>query len=420
MKKIAIIYPSYYAFQHGRNPTLDWAMNWLQHGLATLVSYLRQWHKVSLIDMRKLRDWDEFIHIMRDYDYALFGCTTPDYPIAITAMKLIKQEYPKTKIIVGGTHATYLPDDFAKHDFVDHVVMGEGEIAMQKIIDGELTDKKISGKTWKIDLNSIPPIDRSDWDVERPGALRMKLPFITIVTARECVYDCSFCTARSFFGGKDPRERSVEHVMGEIKEAVDDMDLGSFHINDDNFLQNNGWARKFADQLEQLKHPLEFSMQGRADLIYFNRDRLMPRLAEVGAKWVFVGFESGSDRILKLYNKRSNAEMNYKAVDVLRENGYKIFANIMFGAPGEMEEDMKKTIELVKYMQPEIMSPANYTPYHGTPLRKYCEEKGLLMEELGHADYQRGASTGAKIKGVDYVLTDLYAGLAKTWEKRVY
>ncbi|MFQ5786397.1 MAG: B12-binding domain-containing radical SAM protein [Thermodesulfobacteriota bacterium] len=422
MKKIAVIFPSYYAFQHGRNPSGDWGLNWLQHGLASLVSYMRQRHKVSLIDMRKMRDWDEYIHVMKthQYDYALFGCTTPDYNTATTAMRLLRLHTPQTKIIVGGTHATYLPQDFMKHDYIDHVVTGEGEIAMAKIIDGEIKQKLVFGNKWKIDLNDIPYIDRQDWDVERPGALRMKLPFITLITARECVYDCSFCAARSFFGGKDPRERKVDHVIGEIKQCIQDMDLGSFHINDDNFLQNNFWARTFADKLEALNHPMEFSFQGRADLIYFNRNKLMPRLKDVGAKWVFVGFESGSDKVLKLYNKRSNAEMNYKAVDVLREHGYKIFANIMFGAPGETAEDMQQTVDLVKYMKPEIMSPAHYTPYHGTPLRKYCEENNLIIEDLDHEQYVRGAGSGAKIKGVDYTAVEGFVQLAKFYERRVY
>jgi radical SAM superfamily enzyme YgiQ (UPF0313 family) len=110
-----------------------------------------------------------------------------------------------------------------------------------------------------------------------------------------------------------------------------------------------------------------------------------------------VGFESGSDRILKFLRKGATRQMNLKAAKIFRANGVKIFANIMFGVPTETREDVDLTMSMVREMRPEHFSATTFSPYPGSYLHDYCMEHGLVLNE-----YATRLLGEEKINGIDY------------------
>jgi anaerobic magnesium-protoporphyrin IX monomethyl ester cyclase len=118
--------------------------------------------------------------------------------------------------------------------------------------------------------------------------------------------------------------------------------LKSFLIHDDLFLMGKGRLEKFIELYKESGINAEFYIQGRADLI-IKYQKQIKNLSHIGLKGILIGFESGSDRILKFINKDVTVEENLESAKICKDLGIKIWANYMFGLPGESFIEMIKT-----------------------------------------------------------------------------
>ena len=122
-------------------------------------------------------------------------------------------------------------------------------------------------------------------------------------------------------------------------------------------------------------------------------------MADAGCRGYFIGFESGSDRVLRFLRKGTTREVNLKAAQICRKYGISIWANYMLGLPTETKEEMLDTISMLKEIDPDYYSPAFYTPHPGSDLYTYCIENNLSLI-ASHDQYRRNP-TETKIKGQD-------------------
>jgi radical SAM superfamily enzyme YgiQ (UPF0313 family) len=123
-------------------------------------------------------------------------------------------------------------------------------------------------------------------------------------------------------------------------------------------------------------------------------------MAEAGLRGYFIGFESGSDRVLRFIRKGTKREQNLAAGRICRKYGISIWANYMLGLPTETQEEVLETISMLKELDPDYYSPAFYTPHPGSDLYTYCVENDLSLIR-DHGSYRRNPDE-AKIKGIDY------------------
>ena len=123
-------------------------------------------------------------------------------------------------------------------------------------------------------------------------------------------------------------------------------------------------------------------------------------MADAGLRGYFIGFESGSDRVLRFLRKGTTREINLKAAEVCKKYGIKVWANYMLGLPTETREEVIETISMLKEIDPDYYSPAFYTPHPGSDLYDYCMENDLSLI-TSHDQYRRNP-TEVKIKGQDY------------------
>jgi radical SAM superfamily enzyme YgiQ (UPF0313 family) len=123
-------------------------------------------------------------------------------------------------------------------------------------------------------------------------------------------------------------------------------------------------------------------------------------MAEVGLKGYFIGFESGSDRVLRFIRKGTKRWQNIAAGRVCKKYGIAIWANYMLGLPTETKEEVLETISMIQEIDPDYYSPAFYTPHPGSDLYDYCLEHDLSLI-VNHDSYRRNP-TEEKIRGVDY------------------
>lgn len=379
---------------------------WLNHGLASIAASAKKaGHDVFAIDMRQLSGWDEFRRLVRAYRPEVAGITmmSVDFDPAVRAAREIKNVDDGIKVVVGGPHPNLATDEVLAVSEIDHIMLGEGEISFVSLLSDIGANRPVGRviKGFPPDLDMIPFADRSIFDSgEMPIDHFLRIPFVTIIAGRGCIYNCSFCqpAERLIFGPK-VRRRSVNNVIDELKELRDNLRFQSLMIHDDCLTEDRRWVMEFCDRYRSEGFRQPFVCQSRADIICNNED-MVRRMAKTGLAMFLIGFESGNQRVLNFLRKGTKVEDNYRAAAICKKNGVRVWANYMLGIPTETNDEALDTLRMIKMIRPYRASPAFFTPHPGSDLYKYCEDNGLSLMK-SHRDYSR-ASTEPKVRGVDY------------------
>jgi radical SAM superfamily enzyme YgiQ (UPF0313 family) len=195
--------------------------------------------------------------------------------------------------------------------------------------------------------------------------------------------------------------------------------IGSVVIHDSMFFQQPSWLWEWVEKYPRLaKRAWPYWAAARSDTVRQWPDLFEALIKETNWTTVSIGFESGSDRVLRLLNKECSEEDNYFSIQLLDHIGDELelegreaprfWANIMLGIPGETREDAFKTMRMLKSMRRVLPSIAFYAPYPGSALgyQLIAEGKSLMTKE----NYHRFPDD-EKVKGVDYQFyRDLLAG----------
>jgi pyruvate-formate lyase-activating enzyme len=403
--KVILIHPPF--VKDPQNPTTHDCLT--IHGLGLMISHARRMgYEIPLIDNRRLNDWNLFKDRLSDSgaDIIGIGCTTSDYDQARKCVHLAKQVLPKAKIILGGPHPSLATNDVASNQEIDHILIGDGEITWIDLIDaihrGYSPKRIIYGQ--RPILDGMPFVDRDIFEAKEhlmPPIWFGSPPWVSMITSRGCLFNCLFCAPASrIMFGKKVRRRSPAHVIEELKVLREKYSFSHVRFYDDNIIEDEDWTLEFCDLYRKNDFSATFGIAGRADLIC-KRERLIAKLAEAGLIELNIGFESGSQRILDFLNKRTTVEQNISSAEILRKYEVKIIVSVMFGIPGETREDVRKTIELIDTVQPDWVDPSLLTPYPGTGIYEYCQERDINLAHDGEA-FKRHPGSLPKIKGIDY------------------
>jgi anaerobic magnesium-protoporphyrin IX monomethyl ester cyclase len=391
---------------------------WISHGLASLSSAAKaQGFEIDLIDLRALAGWDHFREVLTERNPDVVGVTmmSVDYNPARQAIAIAKEIKPEMVTIIGGPHVTIALEDSLRIPHVDYLVTGEGETTFPNLLRAIQEDQPpehrvLRGET--PDLDAIPLSDRGlfldEWrkwgydldSPEVPFVEELPAPFATIIAGRGCLYHCTFCKpGEDYLFGKRTRRRSVDNVITELHMLVDRYHIASFMFHDDCLTEDRDWVTEFTEKYIAEGFTMPFLCQTRADILVKHED-MVARMAHAGLRGYFIGFESGSDRVLKFIRKGTTAEQNRQAARVCRKYGISIWANYMMGLPTETKEEVMDTVRLMKEIDPDYYSPAFFTPHPGTDLYDYVAEHDL--SRITDYDSYRRNPTEPKIKGQDY------------------
>jgi len=378
----------------------------INHGLCSLSACAKKRsHETHLIDLRELSGWDDFAIDLQKLSPDIIAITmmSVDFDYAVEAAKAAKAALPETKVVVGGPHPSIMPEELTPNNDIDHIVIGEGETSFLKLLEdiegGRSREKVVMGE--HPDLDSLPFADRELFRFkESPIEGFLERPFVTLIAGRGCRYNCSFCqpAERKIFGNK-VRRRSVPNIISELRSLRDKYNFQSMMFHDDCLTEDRAWIEEFCAAYKKNGFRAPFVCQSRADIICKNED-MIRTMKKAGLSMFLIGFESGSDRILKLLRKGSTAEMNYRAAKICKRYGVRIWANYMFGIPTETKEEALATVRMIRAIKPYRPSPAFFTPHPGSDLYDYCVKNDLSLIKA-HSDYSR-APILPKIKGIDY------------------
>lgn len=285
-------------------------------------------------------------------------------------------------IVVGGPHATTLPQETLRNPQFDYLVYGEGEETLLDLVRALEAEGKgldaIPGLYYKRDgevranpsrplirdLDALPFPARHLYAWEAYG-LRTPdgQPMMTVLTSRGCPYHCSFCFKEIF--GRTYRRRSPQNVVAELKEIVDRYGVRHIYFIDDLFTLD---ARRLQAMMEAfLQEGLDIRWQclARVDRVTPDLLRLMYR---AGCREIHYGIESGNPEILAATAKHIRLEQVRQAVEWTEAAGIASKGYFMLGLPGDTEETMEQTIAFAESLPLTEAMFSIATPFPGTRL----------------------------------------------------
>lgn len=302
-------------------------------------------------------------------------------------------------VIVSSSDAT---DHYEKYfpQGVDFVVRGEGEETLKALLQKlerreDVSD--VNGIAYKKqgqvvvtpsravikDLDTLP---LAAWDlVEIETYRKVWLKHhgyfsINIATTRGCPFKCNWC-AKPIYGNRY-NSRSVVKVVEEIEWLINQYKPDHFWMSDDIFGLKPGWVREFRDVVKQRNLSFRYKIQSRVDLL-LEQDTI-DALAESGADTVWVGAESGSQKILDAMEKGTTLEQIERATRLLKKRNIKVAFFLQFGYLGETRDDIMKTINMVIDLLPDEVGISVSYPLPGTKF--YDKVKNQLSEKKNWSD----------------------------------
>ena len=405
---------------------------WQDHGLGLLRTILHQNGVMTdMFSTRQCTSWDEVRRKLQGYDMLIMNVRSYTFPVAYRSAQLFKQVNPNGIIIAGGMHATVALDEMLAVEEFDNICQGPGENTIVDLVKDPRSFPRVVLGVGAKSMDEWPMIDRTLWPKPASWKLRRKFNWplepecgwgppavATMLTSRVCPWQCVFCNESSYIPNMG--RRSVDSVIDELN-FLDEKygPVGSVVIHDSMFFQNPSWLKEWIEKYPRKARKVwPYWAAARADTVRQWPDLFEAIVRETNWTTVSIGFESGSDRVLRLLNKECTEEDNYFAIDLLNKIGDDMeqqgkpapvfWSNIMLAIPGETRDDAFKTMRMLKYMRRVMPSISFYAPYPGSALgnQLIAEGKSRMTKE----NYHRFPDD-EKVRGIDYTFyRELLAG----------
>jgi len=295
-------------------------------------------------------------------------------------------------VVVGGPDPPHHAAEYLAHG-ADAVAIGEGEHTLEELLRlsrqvgvsnlpsrlGEIRGLAYRGADGGVvltpprplieDLDAQPLPDRAAIDVGAyVGAWKAHhgTGSVSVICARGCPYTCTWCS-RSVFG-ETHRRRSPKNVADEVAQIVREYRPDMLWYADDVFTINHRWLFEYAAELRQRGLRVPFECISRADRL---SDAVVRTLSEMGCMRLWIGSESGSQRILDRMERRVTVEQIRAMTHLLKQHGIATGMFIMLGYDGEEIADLHATVQHLKQSNPDVFVttvayPIKGTPYHET------------------------------------------------------
>ena len=378
-------------------------------GLAYIAAVLEhEGHRVKVLDLNveKLDQEDLLALLVKEApDVVGVTATTPLIKQAWKICKMVKESCEATTV-VGGPHASALPDESLEKPYVDIVVREEGEGTIIEVcakIEKDLSLGEVRGISCKEDEKIVhnPPRELRDLDSLPFPAYHLfkyprlygspqplisnRVPAANILTSRGCPWNCMFCA--KIASPRFWRARSSEKVVEEWRWLVDKFRVREMGIVDDCFTLDKRRVLKICELLikEGLDMPWCTPNGVRADTL----DReLLSAMKRAGCYHIDIGAESGNQDVLNRIGKGETLDQIKEAVTIAKDVGLEVTVYFMIGNIGENKKTMLDTIKFAKKLNPDYVQFTVATPYPGSKLYEIVrkEEKLLIdnWELYGH------------------------------------
>jgi anaerobic magnesium-protoporphyrin IX monomethyl ester cyclase len=304
------------------------------------------------------------------------------------------------RVIVGGPEPGAYAQEFLESG-ADFVVFGEGESTMQELLTA-IRDSDISGNAWKSKIagtaylddegtfhQNPPRVQIADLDAQ-PWPAREAIDLhryvntwrthhlqgsVNFITARGCPYKCRWCSHQVY--GQTHRRRNPVKVVDEVEWLLTEYTPDITWVSDDVFTINHEWVRKYAAEMRRRNLHIPFECISRADRL---NEEMLDLLAELGCFRIWIGSESGSQRLLDAMDRGVKVEQVQRAVEMSRARKIQSGMFLMWGYEGEEMEDIEATIRHVSKSKPDIFFTTVSYPIKGTPYYQQVQSKLVQLK----------------------------------------
>ena len=314
-------------------------------------------------------------------------------------------------VILGGPEPASYAAEYMEFG-ADIIVHGEGELTVEALIphltkQGKQGLETILGISFRNDdglLVTTPPrpqikdLSAQPWPDREAINLQQYLDTwrnhhgassVSLITARGCPYTCTWCSHSVF--GETHRRRTPEDVAEEVAWIADRYNPDQLWYADDVFTIHPRWFLQYAEELKRRNLKFPFECISRADRI---NDRIADTLAEMACYRLWIGAESGSQRILDAMQRKTNVADVQAKTRLLQQRGIEVGMFIMLGYEGEEVSDIEATVEHLKESNPDVFLTTVAYPIKGTKFHTAIEDR-----IAAHLDWQARTDRDLQIRG---------------------
>jgi len=374
-----------------------WTTLWPPISLATAGAMLEEkGHEVEILDCAaQAISMDSLLEVIRRGGYRLvvLSTATPSIRSDLALANVIKSIDSNIKTAVFGTHVTALAEESLKEtQGLDFVVRNEPEesiVALAEGLENTVPFKEIGGISYKgsdgrvmhnprrpfiRDLDSLPIPAWHLLDLERYRLPLRGDKFVILSPVRGCPYQCTFCTAQTYYG-KRLRRKSVSRVMEEMEYIIHRFGISQFFIWADTFTADQDYVVEFCQGIKDKDLKIGWTCNSRVDTV--NRT-LLGAMAKAGCWMISYGIESANQAVLNQVKKRITVEQCRGAVRVAKEAGIKVAGHFVLGLPGESEATLKETLAFALTLDIDMAQFYCAVPFPGSSLFKLAKAQGWI------------------------------------------
>lgn len=365
----------------------DYYLSLMPYGITSIAAFLeKEGHEIILANLSSY-GYFKGAELTNKYKPEVVAISIFSFN-RIESFKYIQQLKKINKsliIIAGGQHPTFLHDEIlSRYPAIDFIIQGEGEYSIKKLIDASFKNfpRIIQSERIK-NIDSIP----------YPSLFQGKIiglnpveQFKFIITSRGCPSNCTYCSSPNFWQ-KKATFRTPALIIEELLHLKKKYGIIYFSIRDDNFTLKKNRVLEFCRLLEKSNLYMMWNCQARVDTI---DEEMLIAMKKSGLEHIQYGVESGSTRILKIYDKKITPEKIKAAASIARKVGVYMSFYLMTGMIGETEADINETKKLVTLTRPHdvIISPVAYYP--GTKIYNDHKKKGLIEDSSWFRSSENG------------------------------
>jgi anaerobic magnesium-protoporphyrin IX monomethyl ester cyclase len=351
-----------------------------------------------------------------DFNFLTKMCLSRNRELAFWTANLARAH--NCPSVVHGSDSTDRVDEYLRAGF-DYVLIGEVEDTLRELASGK-PPEQVAGLAYQepgtgkirrtvprmlraqLDELPMPAWDLIDLNRYRELWLANHGYFsLNLVSSRGCPFHCNWC-AKPIWGNQY-HVRSAISVAEEMLHLKTQYAPDHIWFADDIFALSARWTEEFAAAVEKLRVRIPFKMQSRCDLM---TRKTVADLARAGCSDVWMGAESGSQRILDAMEKGIKVQQIYQACENLRRNGIRTGLFLQFGYPGETWDDIESTIRMVRTVKPDDVGVSVTYPLPGTKLHQ------LVSSELRQkTNWTESGDLSMMFRGT--FSTELYRALAR-------
>jgi anaerobic magnesium-protoporphyrin IX monomethyl ester cyclase len=313
------------------------------------------------------------------------------------------------RVMLGGPEPANYAEEYLSNG-ADIIVSGEGELPVEQLIASQFeparwTDIKgiiFRSPTGEVVRTGSPELlkslDQQPWpDRERVDIGRYLETWrthhgtgsLSVITARGCPYRCNWCSHSVY--GMTHRRRSPQSVAAEVEAILDRYHPDVLWMADDVFTIHPGWISEYAAQLKERGIRIPFECITRADRL---NQSVAEQLAQIGCMRVWIGSESGSQRILNAMERGVTLEQVRSAVRVCKDLGIETGMFLMWGYEGEEIPDIEATVDHLKQCRPDVFFTTVSYPIKGTPYYQKVSDRLVPLN-----DWRQNTDRDIKIRG---------------------